>query len=116
MMPVIVKTTPTSDALRMSVVVHIATEVIAPEVARRKANGWLLDHVGNLLIAQNPELVAGDSMVWRVTVVLTSPTRGHVDRVGTLDLDAMTGQILADETLIAALQKQAQHVAKLAQA
>ncbi|NJM40448.1 MAG: hypothetical protein HC853_06630 [Anaerolineae bacterium] len=99
----------------MSVVVHIATEVIAPEVARRKANGWLLDQVGNLLIGQNPELVAGDAMVWRVTVVLTSPARGHVGTLGTVDVDAATGDVLADEAVILALQKQARYVSKLAQ-
>ena len=40
---------PNSTEARMQVTVHIDTEVLNPEVARRKANVWLLETVGNLL-------------------------------------------------------------------
>jgi hypothetical protein len=44
------------------VAVHIDTEVLHPEVARRKANAWLLLYAGHLLRADNPELIWEDGM------------------------------------------------------
>lgn len=88
-----------SDAPRMQVRVHVQAEVLSAEIARRRANLWLLENAGNLLRAESPELVLGDQLVWRVDVVLTSPTRGHVGRVGRLEIDATTGEALADQEL-----------------
>ena len=46
-----------NQSTKMQVSVHIDTEVLDPEVARRKANVWLLMNVGNLLRADDPELI-----------------------------------------------------------
>ena len=54
------------------------------EVARRHANRWLLENVGNLLRAEFPELVVSDRLTWRVEVALTSPAKGRVGWVGRL--------------------------------
>lgn len=89
----------TSDAPRMQVNVHIQAEVLSAEVARRRANVWLLANAGNLLRAESPELVLGDQLTWRVDVVLTSPTQGCIGRVGRLEMNAATGKVLADEEL-----------------
>jgi hypothetical protein len=83
---------------RMQVSVHVQTEVIAPEIARKHANVWLLDNVGNLLRAETPELILGEQLTWRMDVVLTSPSLGTVGRVGRLEVDAATGEVLADTT------------------
>ncbi len=96
----IVMSAPQSDkADRLQVSVHIQAEVLSAEAARRAANYWLLENIGNLLRAENPELVLGERLVWRIDISLTSPTRGQVSVIGRLELDATTGQILADETL-----------------
>jgi hypothetical protein len=80
----------------LSVKVHIEAEVLTAEKARRKANVWLLMNVGNLLGAENPELIFSDShLLWRVDVILTSPTRGKIGQVGRLWLDAVTGNIVS---------------------
>jgi len=89
----------TDDAPRLQISVHIQAEVLSAEVARRWANAWLLKNVGNLLRAESPELVLGDQLTWRVGVVLTSPTRGRVGRVGWLEIDATTGDVAADDAL-----------------
>jgi hypothetical protein len=68
--------------------------------------------VGNLLLADTPELVIGDNIVWRVPVILTSPTRGHVEALGTLDLDAISGQVLADSTTIEQFHARASQLAQ----
>jgi hypothetical protein len=83
----------------MQINVHVRAEVVSPEVARRQANVWLLENAGNLLRAEAPELVAGERLVWRVDVVLTSPTRGALGRVGQLEIDSSTGDVMADAAL-----------------
>lgn len=99
MTPIVMPVSPTEKADRLQVSVHIQAEVLSAEAARREANYWLLENVGNLLRADNLELVLGEQLVWRVDIVLTSPTRGQVDVVGRIELDAITGEVLADETL-----------------
>jgi hypothetical protein len=84
---------------RLQVSVHIQAEVISAEAARRQANYWLLENIGNLLRAEPPELVLGDRLVWRADIVLTSPRRGRVGSVGRLEIDATTGEILANDKL-----------------
>jgi hypothetical protein len=99
MAQIIISVPQTNEAPRLQVSVHIQAEVLSAETARRRANVWLLENVGNLLRAESPELVLSDRLVWRMDIVLTSPSRGRVGRVGRLELEATTGDILADETL-----------------
>ncbi len=100
MAQLVVPTNKTKTEPRLQVSVHIEMEVLSPDIARRKANAWLLMNAGNLLGAERPELVLGEQLAWRVDVVLTSPTRGQVGRIGQLCLDAVTGEILVTETLV----------------
>ena len=95
----VIPTTRTGDAPRLQVSVHVQAKVMSAHAARRRANVWLLENAGNLLRAESPELVLGDQLVWRVDVALTSPTRGWVGHVGRLEIDAVTGDVLADEPL-----------------
>ena len=99
MTPIVMPVSPTEKADRLQVSVHIQAEVLSAEAARREANYWLLKNVGNLLRADNLELLLGDQLVWRIDIVLTSPARGQVGIVGRIELDAVTGEVLADETL-----------------
>ena len=62
--------------------------------AQRKVSKLLLDEVGNLLYGERPSLVAGRRLLWRVPVWLALPTTGPLGEVGTLDVDAQTGEIL----------------------
>ena len=62
--------------------------------AQRKVSKLLLDQVGNLLYGERPSLVAGRRLLWRVPVWLALPTAGPLGQVGTLDVDAQTGEIL----------------------
>ena len=99
MTPIIMSVPSTEKAERLQISVHVQAEVLSAEVARRRANVWLLEHIGNLLRAESPELVLGDRLVWRADVMLTSPSRGRVGVIGRLELDALTGDVLADESL-----------------
>lgn len=93
--------------LRISV--HIQADVLDAEIARRKANVWLLENAGNLLGATTPELVLGERLRWRYDIVLsepdlTSPGQGKSLRVGQIVLDAVTGEVLEADRLIEELR------------
>lgn len=85
---------------RMLLNVHLRAEILGPEQICRKANTWLLEHVGHLLRAEDPEIVIGEELTWRVTVVLTSPEKGRVGPVGQLHLLADTGKALIRDGMI----------------
>jgi hypothetical protein len=68
--------------------------------AQRKVSKLLLDQVGNLLYAERPGLVVGRRLLWRVPVWLGLPTMGPIDQVGTLDVDAQTGEILFTQQIL----------------
>jgi hypothetical protein len=78
---------------RMLLNVHLRAEILGPEQICRKANMWLLEHVGHLLRAEDPEIVIGEELTWRVTVALTSPEKGRIGPVGQLHLLAETGNV-----------------------
>ncbi len=97
---------------RMQVMVNVQAEVLHPEMARRMANGWLLDHAGNLLGAENPELILDDPMRWRCDVILgvpnlQKPGAGDRLRIGHISMDAVSGEILNSESLAEELQNNA---------
>ncbi|MDZ7261991.1 MAG: hypothetical protein ONB05_07795 [candidate division KSB1 bacterium] len=72
---------------------------ITPYVAKQKANYYLVMHVGNLVMAENPDLEFQESGArWRVPAILTSPDIGHVGKIGEVIVDAQTGNIIEDET------------------
>jgi hypothetical protein len=84
--------------LDITITVRARIEVDA-EMARRKATGWLVSEVGNLLVGDAPALVIGEHAVWRVPVLLASPSQGVIGTVGSVDVDAQSGHVLGDETL-----------------
>jgi hypothetical protein len=102
---------------RVQVMVNVQAEVLDPEVARRKANVWLLENVGNLLGATTPELILGERLFWRYDVDLglpnlAQPGSGALYRIGQILLDAVTGEIQNADALAEELQV---HAASLSQ-
>jgi hypothetical protein len=82
---------------RLDVTVSVsATIEIDAVTAQRKATAWLVSEVGNLLMGDAPALVIGQRTVWRVPVLLTSPSRGVIGQVGTVDVDTTSGELLTD--------------------
>ena len=88
MTSIVMPVSPTEKADRLQVSVHVQAEVLSAEAARREANYWLLENVGNLLRADNPELVLRDRLVWRIDVARISPARGQIGVVGRIEIDA----------------------------
>ena len=49
---------------------------VTGQTAQRKVSKLLLDEVGNLLYGEQPNLVVGTQLLWRVPVWLALPTTG----------------------------------------
>jgi hypothetical protein len=81
-------------------------------VAQRKVSKLLLDRVGNLLYGERPSLVVGQRLLWRVPVWLGLPTVGPVGQVGTLDVDAQTGEILFTQQVLTEIAERGDALAK----
>ena len=67
---------------------------------QRQVTKLLLDQVGNQLYGERPSLVIGRRLLWRVPVWLALPTTGPLGQVGTLDVDANTGEILFTQVML----------------
>ena len=92
-------------AALLQVSVYVQTTVMAPDKAQHKANVWLSMNAGNLLLAENPELVLNDHILWRFDVFRTLHRRNQAgvpvrNFAARMQLDAMTGAVLNPETLI----------------
>jgi hypothetical protein len=78
----------------------VVPTTITEQVARRKANRWLLEHVGNLVMADKPVLAQSeDRIVWRFHAFVTASSHEPWGPIGEVDVSAATGEVLtsADE-------------------
>jgi hypothetical protein len=84
--------------------------------ARQKVSGYVGDRISHLMGGDEPTLIlAEERLVWRVPVILTSPARGTVGIVGTVDVDARTGSLLIAPDFEEQVQNRAQALAQAAQ-
>jgi hypothetical protein len=98
---------------RLDIIVSVsATIEIDAVTAQRKVTAWLVGEVGNLLMGDAPALVIGQRTVWRVPVLLTSPSRGVIGQVGAVDVDATSGQVLADSQVAQEISTHARNLAR----
>ncbi len=93
--------------------VHVSAQLnVTPFVARQKVGGLMLSQVGTGVAADEPVLVAtSERLVWRVPVFLALPGLGRLGDLGQIDVDAQTGQVLADQALLERLIENAQRLA-----
>ncbi len=85
---------------------------ITAQSAQRKVSKLALDQVGNLLYGETPSLVAGTRLLWRVPIWVSSPVSGPIGQVGTLDVDAQTGEVLYSDEQLELIGEQARVLAK----
>lgn len=67
-------------------------------VARQKVNRYLLLNTGNLIHAMDPVLVIGDQLLWRVPVGYSLADKGLLGSVGSIMVDADTGNLLLENS------------------
>jgi hypothetical protein len=79
------------------VYVVASASIVAP-VAKRIANRWLVGEVGNLLMAEQGTLIrSGTGWVWQFEVFSTAAGRKPWGPLGSLKIDAASGEILDTE-------------------
>jgi hypothetical protein len=69
---------------------------ITPFSARQKVTQYVMHELSTQLGGDAPELTVGERVYWSVPVVFTLPGKGVLGRVGTLRIDAATGELLTD--------------------
>jgi hypothetical protein len=80
--------------------------------ARQRVTQFVMQELSTQLGGDTPELTVGERVYWSVPVVFTLPGRGVVGRVGTLRVDAGTGELLTDPQTE---QEMLRHAERLAQ-
>jgi len=74
--------------------------------ARRTANRWLVERVGNMVMADQPLLTqSAGQLVWRFDAFVTSLSRAPRGPIGHVDVDATTGQVLADDRAVEEMKR-----------
>ena len=84
-----------------SQVTVIGPTTLDERVARRKANRWLVEKVGNLVMAAQPTLLLRSGRIlWRFDALVTAPNREPRGPIGQIDIDATTGALLPTSTSV----------------
>lgn len=81
--------------------------------SQRRVSKLMLDQVG-LFYGESPSLIISDRLLWRVPIQFSLPSTGSLGRVGSLDVDAQTGEILYTPELLAELKERGRYLAQRA--
>ena len=103
---------PAAGSLHLQVPPLEAEILVSPTLARRRAKGYLTAEVALVFRPGDPMLIWGQRRVWRMPVYLHLRGFGPVAVLGTIDVDAMTGDVvMLDPTETAAMQERADEIA-----
>jgi hypothetical protein len=104
---------PTQFDDQVHIDIHMQADLnVSAYVARRQVTGYLIDNVSDHLSGETPDLVIDDErLLWRVPVALYLTSRGRVGQVGTIDVDAQTGQLQITPSLIEDIEHRARQLA-----
>ena len=82
--------------------------------AQQRVTQYVLHEFSTQLGGDTPELIVAERVWWSVPVVFTLPGRGVLGRVGTLRVDAATGELLTDPQTEREIMDRAQQLAQRA--
>lgn len=86
--------------------------LLDPHLARRKANGWLVTHVGNVM-AQQPQLLQVEGqLVWQFKAFLSMRGKPSSGPVGWVNVDAYTGEVQTNASAASDMIANARTVAR----
>jgi hypothetical protein len=101
------------EGATVSIRIELTAQVnITPFVARQKVTRFVITEISTQLLGETPELSVGERLCWSVPVVLTSPARGIVGKVGDIRVDATTGELLVDEETVPRMTDDARRLAE----
>lgn len=103
---------PQIQSAQVDIHIHVSARLnITPFVARQKVGGLVLLEVGTGIGADTPFLVvAADRVVWRVPLFLALPGLGRLGDVGEIDVNAQSGEVLADRATFERIIQNAQRL------
>ncbi len=104
-------TFPSTTDVEIDIKVRAQTQISAT-AAQRRVSRLVLDRVSNLLCGNPPTLVVAERLRWRVPVWLGLPKRGLVGKVGEIDVDVETGEMIFDETSLEEMRERADTLAR----
>ncbi len=104
---------PALHAAQVDIRVHVSAMLnVTPFVARQKVGGLVLSKVGTGVGSDEPSLiVTSEHVVWRVPLFLALPGLGRLGEVGEIDVDAQTGEVLADRATLEQIVENAKRLA-----
>lgn len=77
----------------------VTTLKISAAEARKRVSRRILEELTTGVSARTPELAISSAAInWRVPIVLSLPNLGDLGQVGSILVDAMSGEILASTT------------------
>ena len=82
--------------------------------ARQRVTQHVVRELSTQLGGDTPELTVGERVYWSVPVVFTLPGKGVLGRVGTLRVDAGTGELLTDPRTEEEILRHAEQLAQRA--
>jgi hypothetical protein len=86
------------EGSQVYVIVAGSEPLLDEQTSQRKATRWLVENVGNMLVAAEGQLMEVDGrIVWRFGAFITG--RGHKPwgPIGYVDIEAHSGDVLASE-------------------
>lgn len=82
--------------------------------AQQRVTQYVMQELSTQLGGDIPELTVGERVYWSVPVVFTLPGKGSLGRVGTLRVDAGTGELLTDPQTEQEMMRHAEQLAQRA--
>src|SRR5580658_7868083 len=82
--------------------------------ARQRVTQYVMHQLSTQFGGDAPELTVGERVYWTVPVVFTLPGKGVLGRVGALQVDAGTGELLTDPQSEQEMMRHAEHLAQRA--
>lgn len=96
--------------------IRLNIEETAPQItattARQRVNRFVISEIGNLLYSGEPSLILAEHLYWQVPILLAYPETGPVGQVGSLAVDAQTGEVVVDDKKITEITDYARYLAQ----
>ena len=101
------------EKLQLEIKLSVTLGVTA-EQAKRKLTRFLIDEVNLFIHPEAPLLVVTDqnTIFWRFPLIFSMGHRGKLGQVGEVDVDAQTGELLLNDTLLEEIKAHARFLAQ----
>ena len=102
---------PTESALDINIRVTQPLNITSFS-ARQKVTQYVIRELSTQFGGDTPELTVGERVYWSVPVIFTLPGKGVLGRVGTLRIDAATGELLTNPQTEQEMMRHAEQLAQ----